>query len=288
MFKQRVRHIFAVAVFALATPLRGQPPDTNLWSSVEQVPQGRGTADAWVQPAVFRAFNLNHTALQPNLRRALPEAAQRAAASPTLITLPMPDGTLARFRFVESPVMEPELAAKFPEIKTYAGQGVDDPGASARFDITPSGFHAQVLSPRGAVFIDPYFRGDTNLYACYYKRDHRRALEDFQCLLAGKDANGGGASAQSAQLMPPLISGGNLRTYRLACAATAEYTAYQGGSLAAGMSAIVTAINRVTGVYETEVAIRLVLVGNNNLIVYTNASTQPYTNNNPSLLLSQN
>src|SRR5207248_5133065 len=37
-----------------------------------------------------------------------------------------------------------------------------------------------------------------------------------------------------------------------------------------------------------EVAIRLVLVANNNLLVYTDVNTEPYTNNSPSLLLSQN
>ena len=47
-------------------------------------------------------------------------------------------------------------------------------------------------------------------------------------------------------------------------------------------------MNRVTGVYETELDIRMVLVANNINIVYTNASTDPYTNNSPSSLLTQN
>jgi len=45
-----------------------------------------------------------------------------------------------------------------------------------------------------------------------------------------------------------LRSGGSLRTYRLACAANGEYTAFHGGTVAAGLATVVTAVNRVTGV----------------------------------------
>src|SRR5262249_37921913 len=86
----------------------------------------------------------------------------------------------------------------------------------------------------------------------------------------------------------PPFADNSLRTYRLACAATGEYTQFFGGTVAGALAAIVSAINRVTGVYETEAGIRLVLVAKNNLILYTNSSTDPYTGNNPSLLLTQN
>ena len=277
----------ALLIWALlfVCPARAQTSrETDLWRPVEQTLQKGLSSETWVQPNVFRSFNLPHSRLRPLLGKAPKESAQPLVSAGTLISLPMPDGTQARFRFVESPVMHPDLAARFPEIKTYLGRGVDDPAATVRFDLTPAGFHAQILSPRGAFYIEPYLRGNTNLHAVYSRRDYRPSAPDFQCLASGSVV----AAAMSASAAPLAVSSGNLRTYRLACAATAEYTRYFGGTVPAGLAAMVTTINRVSGVYESELGIRLVLVANNDLIVYTNASAQPYSNGNPTALLTQN
>ncbi len=81
---------------------------------------------------------------------------------------------------------------------------------------------------------------------------------------------------------------GQLRTYRTAIATTGEYTTFHGGTVAAGLAAVVTALNRVNGVYEKEASIRMVLIANNDLLIYTNASTDPYSNTNGNAMLSQN
>jgi hypothetical protein len=47
-------------------------------------------------------------------------------------------------------------------------------------------------------------------------------------------------------------------------------------------------MNRVNGIYERDLAIRMELVANNDLIIYTKQGTDPYTNNNGGLMLSQN
>ena len=244
-------------------------PETNLWQSVEQGSRSRAQSETWVRPDAFRSFNLHHSRLRSLLGRAPRESSQVVASSGAVISLPLSDGTPARFRFVEAPVMHPALAARFPEIKTYLGRGIDDPAATVRFDLTPAGFHAQILSPRGAVYIEPYLRGNTNLHAVYARRDLRPSAPDFQCRTDGTTT----AMALSSSAEPLVMVSGNLRTYRLACAATAEYTRYFGGTVSGGLAAIVTAINRVTGIYESELGIRLELVAESDLIIYTNTVT---------------
>ena len=255
--------------------------DDGLWQVLDAVPAGAERAAAWVRPGVFAPAKLDRAGFE----RLLGAAPREGAGAPLEIQLPTPRGGLARFRVVESPVMEPALAAKFPEIRTYVAQGVDDPAATARLDMTPAGFHAQVLAPSGAVYIDPYSRGDDTLYAVYFKRDYRKAGGAFRCLT---DAHHRAHAARGGGGAGPDTSGDSLRTYRLACAGTGEYTLFHGGTAAQGLAAIVTTVNRVTGIYEQEFSARLVLVANNNLLVYTNPATDPYTNQDPGAMLAQN
>ena len=84
-------------------------------------------------------------------------------------------------------------------------------------------------------------------------------------------------------------TGTTLRTYRLALAATAEYTQqYGGGTVAGALGALTTTINAVDAIYERDLAIHLMLVANETSIIFTNAGTDGYTSDNVGSLLSQN
>ncbi|MFZ1509190.1 MAG: hypothetical protein WAV74_20650, partial [Anaerolineae bacterium] len=114
----------------VATAVSAQPaqpaPGPDLWVDTDEATLPGG-GERLIVPQAYRTLTLDQDALLALLRAAPPEAAAGAANSATVITLPLPDGAWARFRLVESPIMAPELAARFPEIRTYAGQGVDDP-----------------------------------------------------------------------------------------------------------------------------------------------------------------
>ncbi len=308
----QVLHFEALEARNLLTgnPAFGLPLD-SIWQAVPEQTVANPGDRIHVQATDVRLFDINEQAIWGSLATAPLEFTEQAAVNPLVMSLAAPDGTYQRFEIVESPIIEEELAAIFPDIKTYRGIGLDDPLATVRLDTTMHGFHAQVLSANGSWYIDPYFHLETEVYASYFRVDalvqpgtifgeagvldetgrpiveSGHAESGFHDGEFGNDAAAlpGSGNAVSG-FAPPF--GNELRVYQTAIAATGEYTAFHGGTVAAGQAAIVTALNRVNGLYEIDLSARMILVGNNNLIVYTNSATDPYTNNNGVTMLGQN
>src|SRR6185295_11466969 len=165
----------------------------------------------------YRAARLDDVALLKVLSAAPFEFTDPGAA-PVTLSLPMPDGSFAKFRIEESPVFESELAVKFPQVKTYRGQGLDDSSSSTvRLGWTPLGFHALALTPLGAVLIDNFEPGDTVNYVSFYQQDMEGNFSAPQCLVTDAlDV----AAALRTEVQPMVSTGPTLRTYRLALATT--------------------------------------------------------------------
>jgi hypothetical protein len=54
------------------------------------------------------------------------------------------------------------------------------------------------------------------------------------------------------------------------------------------MAAVVSVVNRNNQIFEAEVAVRLILIANNNLLIYLDGTTDPYTDNSTPDLLDEN
>ena len=264
-------------------------PD-GLWQEITETPaMQRQTRQ--IKPQSYRTLRLNQVAMQRLLRQAPLESSAAAQQTQVVITIPLPDGSFASFRIEESPIMAPELAAQFPEIKTFRGQGLDDPTATASLDWTPQGFHAQILSAGVTVYVDPYAQGDTANYIAYSKSDYPKRDPNWQCLVPSS-----GRRTQSGAGQQPHVPNGSFRReLRLAMAATGEYTTFfrQAGDTDAqakvrALAAINTTMNRVNGIWERDMAIRFVLIANELAIIYTNAATDPYTNEDPNTAADEN
>jgi subtilisin-like proprotein convertase family protein len=260
----------------------------NFFTDVPESSLQKANQKRVIIPEKYRTLQLD-TAGMLSFMRSLPSEQNITDRNSTpVLIIPMPDGSLAKFHVWESSTMAPELAAAYPNIRTFTGQGIDDRTATIKLDFTELGFHAMILSPiSGSVFIDPYDQQTRTNYIAYYKKDFKKK-EVFR-ELPPEPAQGANATARPADVLGGSCVGPQLRTYRLAIACTGEYAVAATGAAsptkAQTLSAVVTTVVRVNGVYEKEIAIRLVLVANDTAALFTNASTDPFAGNNSATTL---
>jgi chitodextrinase len=198
-----------------------------------------------------------------------------------VISFPNEKGEMEQFKVYENSIMAPELAVNYPEIKSYIGVGIDNPSSTVYFSISPLGFKSMQLNAgKSAVFIEP-LTTDLTTYSVYKKEDKAKNFSPFECLVLAQVQN-----QVDPTTLRPNADDSTLRTFRLAVSTTGEYTAYFGGTKAQALAAINATMTRVNGVFEKDFAIRMVLIANTDAVIYTNASTDPYTTSYNSQLQS--
>ncbi len=271
--------------FLLLLPLvvPAQVNNNNPWVFEKAPPANFRQSVNNILPNRYSIVSLHTVQLADILRQVSKRQVGSNLSSGTTLNIPLPNGLFSEFTVEEAPVMHPELAARFPLIKTYAGYELENPTTYLRFSVTPSGFHAMILSGSdGAVFIDPLPGADGEFYMVYDKKENYRS-EAWSC------------STEPETYRTPESGEGHyrsshcqLRTYRLALACTGEYARFHGGTVSSALAAMVTTLTRVNGVYEQYLGISLQLVANNDKIIFLDPGTDPFNNNSGSAMLSQN
>lgn len=238
----------------------------------------------------FSVFNLDFESLDIELNGSdIPHRNDPNSGNLVLINLPNPNGVFEVYKVYRNTTMHPDLQGQFPEIRTFDIVGFNNRNLLGKIDITPHGFHAMIFDRfNGTYFIDPIQQENNSMYMVYYKSD----FVSSKAMTCNHDAleeqNISDIISVDIVEVPLSYASCQLRTYRLAVAATGEYTTFHGGTVALALAAQVTTMNRVNGVYEKEMAITMEIVANNNLIIYTNAGSDPYTNNNGGTMLGEN
>lgn len=217
----------------------------------------------------FHTFSLNTEALRQSLV-SVPQRAQFSATSNTVLSFPNGEGKLQRYSIKEASVMDPELQARFPEIRSYVGQGIDDASSVLRFSISPYGFSGMILASDGKnTFIEPISQNSSN-YIVFNRKSRIDQSNDFECSVTDQIHNSlSGSTLRNAD-------DSILRTYRLAVSTTGEYTQYHGGSVGQALAAINTTMTRVNGIFEVDFNVTMILVSNTDNVIYTNPGSDPY------------
>ena len=285
--------LLLIALFAVGIVF----PQQNIWQKVSDerfTPQ-----DKIERSSVVTSYEVYQLSLS-TLKTELTNVVQRNSGTLSTVVLPFPnsEGELVDFRIYEAAVLHPQLAVLHPTIKSYIGVAIDDKSCMIRFSTTIFGFHGMIFSSKGTTLIDPYTK-DLNNYLVYAKKN-AQTDRFFECLVedvAEELPKGIHFSPKNANSIE--ANTGIFRTYRLALAATEEYSQFHinqagvaAGTVAQREAAVLAAMNvtmtRVNGVYERDMSLTMQIVPTNtNIIFFLPEKPDTLTNNNGGTLLNQ-
>lgn len=136
-----------------------------------------GVADAGQLPVKYQILKLDIKKVKTRLRALEPQEKvpnqlryEKTTEEDVLLQLPWNDGRFYTFTVKPSNIFSPELAKKFPDIRSYSGEKTDDGATHLRLDINPSGLYAMITAPSQTLFIRPLDE-EGSLYLCYDKDD---------------------------------------------------------------------------------------------------------------------
>ena len=236
--------------------------------------------DTWTQRSerkvadseIYRTLLLNENIL----RQVVETSGQKQ-----VLELPLPDGKNAEFILSKNQVMAPELAAKFPMIRSFNGISKDG-RYSAKVDFNGTALYATVRTDKGLVYIDPDNREKPGYYKSYYTREYKNNKKKLPVFIEPELPNSG-KSIQLQRVMANnranavnTVSGGQMRKYRIAIASNSDYSNFHGGTTVSVLSAMVTTMNRVNGIYENDLSITMELIADNDQLIFLTAASDPY------------
>jgi subtilisin-like proprotein convertase family protein len=208
------------------------------------------------------------------------------------LELPDPEGRLRRFQVEWAPAAEAPVYARYPELGTYRIHDPSNPLVQGRMDHTRAGFHAMYFDGERTVMIDPVYRGRTDRYAVYFKDaywEDPAHYPSFQC-------ENEEALPLDEAVGPEEMAGAGLRSdgipvtllrYRIAIATTGEYSQYHGGAKPLVLAELVTAVNRLNAVLERDMGLSLVLVADNEKIIFLDPLSDGFTNGETGMMINE-
>jgi hypothetical protein len=196
-----------------------------------------------------------------------------------VINFPDKKGNMEQFQVTETSTLAPEIAIKYPNIKTYIGFSLDNPGGRIRFSVTPQGLKTMSTYPnKPALFTVPLNKGGESLYITYDRSMRIDSKKDFECLTENENVPIKEIISLNRDADDQI-----LRTLRIAISTTGEYTNFwddgddtNGDAQEDALAALVSTLNRTNEVFEVDMAITFQLVTGTE-IIYPTASTDPYT-----------
>lgn len=277
--------------------------DTSVWQDFGQNAKNLGNDIEAKVIIKQRRLILDESLLKNRLNSPLAkDVSAKKIASKTIypeIKLPLPDGSFVRVKAIITNVISPAMAEAHPEIKTWSVTGIDNPKINGVIDFTSNGFHGMLLMPDGdTIFIDPDTQLAGDVYNSFSKKENSSEFDvELNCGIHEAHEHDNLAAKTEFAVKSenkaldssnfPNLSIADIKTYRLALSATAEYTDSQGGT-AGARSSMVTSVNRINPIFTRDLGVSLELIDAPELI-FSNSASDPFSDpNNPNTLMREN
>ena len=210
-----------------------------------------------------------------SLKHSLRDVSDKLSGNPGVeIEFPNSLGELEKFLVWENSNFAPELQAQFPEIRAYIGKGIEDKTARINFSLSPDGVQTVVFrADSGTEVIEPFTK-DHTVYVFFDSRTRNTTRLPFNCGTVEQRLSD---DLLNESAIASRADNQTYKTMRLALSCTGEYGAYFGGTIAGALAGMNATMTRVNGIFEKDMALHLNIIANNDLVVYTNASTDPYS-----------
>ena len=265
-------------IVVLFTCLQTFSQQNNFWTEhgTAPIPIGR-IAPMPSMPTNYKLFDADLTAMQQYLLTAV-----RTSSTNIVFSLPNADGIVEEFELIEASNFDPELQAKFSDIRSFSGKGITDKSASVKLSISPQGIQTMVFrSGKEEEFIEPYT--DDKLTYSVFKSQRKVGQMPWNC--STQDNQLASALNQIVTDQPISIAraGGNLKILRLALSCNGEYANYFGATAttpdreARVLAAFNATLTRCNGIFEKDLALHLRLIPTTTSVIYYNPDTDPYS-----------
>lgn len=190
-----------------------------------------------------------------------------------IIGFPNKNGEIENFLVWENSNFAPELQAKYPSIQSYIGKSISEKGTTIHFSVSPIGIKTMVIRADNSFeFIEPLAKNNS-IYVSYNSKSRKSKATSFVCKTIDKVTS---HDTLNRLQITNRASNKSFKTLRLAISCTGEYGQYFGGASQA-LAAINATITRINAIYERDMALHFNIIANNNLVIYTNPITDPYS-----------
>jgi len=287
--KRKIAHFMLLTVVLFSVT---QTKAQQFWTSLNPTEFAQQKKEVYQKenfPNKYQLLNLEISSFKQTLNNSTSEKA-------VLILLPNSEGVMQPFMVKETSNFSKELQEKFPSIKSYTAQGIDDATAVAKLSFGTDGFHAVIFSAlQETVYVDPYSK-DNKAYITYNRNSLNKVDEDFKCQVEDSAKNDFSFTNSFKN-----ADDGKLRTYRLALVCSGEYAQFHLGAgqqnipttasdavkKAAVLSAMNTSVTRLNGIFEKDLSVKLEIVSNNDEIIFLDENTDNITDGDPDAMIDE-